>query len=92
LVLIKLIIVLFLLFMLVRSFIIRKNNLPVKLFAEGLRIENNGRYEEAVIAYHNAMEEARKRRFQGDLCIRIEAKLKILDTLIAYNNNLRFIR
>ena len=83
---------LLLLFLLVRSFIRRKRNNPLKLFAEGLRIENNGQFEEAVIAYNYAMVEARKLRFHGDLCIKIAAKLKLLDEMIAYKNNLRFIR
>ena len=70
----------------------KKMNIPVRLFAEALKNENSGHFEEAVINYQNALDEVKKVRFQGNLENKIVAKLKVLNTVIAYTNNSHFVR
>jgi hypothetical protein len=72
--------------------VLRKKNIPVKLFVEALRNENNGYFEEAVITYETALNEVNKIRFHGTLKNKIIAKLKLLRTVIEYKNSLHFIR
>ena len=79
--------------LLIRSFILWKKNIPVELFVEALRNENNGDFEEAIITYETALTESKKTRFlRNSLENKIVAKLKVLHTIIDYKNNLRFIR
>jgi hypothetical protein len=73
-------------------FILRKKSIPVELYIEALRNENNGHFEAAVIAYETALLEVKKIRFHGPLKNRIIQKLKLLHTVVEYNNNLHFIR
>ena len=47
--------VLIIMIFLIRSYARHKNNIPGLLFAEALRNENSGHYEEAVITYKNAL-------------------------------------
>ena len=70
----------------------KRKNIPVRLFAQALKNENSGHFEEAVINYQNALDEVKKVRFHGDLENRIVAKLKVLNTVIAYTNNSHFVR
>jgi hypothetical protein len=81
------IIILFILF-----FVLRKKSIPVELYIEALRNENNGHFEAAVIAYETALIEVKKIRFHGTLKNKIIQKLKLLHTVVEYNNNLHFIR
>jgi hypothetical protein len=78
--------------LLIHLFNLRKKNIPVGLFVEALRNENNGHFEEAVINYETALNEAKKIRFNNTLKGKITGKLKLLHTIIEYNNNLHFIR
>ena len=73
-------------------FILRRKNIPVELFVEALRNENNGYFEQAVITYKIALNEVNKIRFHSTLKNKIVAKLKLLHTVIEYKNNLQFIR
>ena len=75
-----------------RSLLSPKKNISVDLFNEALRNENNGLYEEAVANYESALMEVNKTRFQSTFKNKIIEKLKILHTLIEYNNGVRMIR
>lgn len=85
-------IVLLIIFLVIRSLVLRKKNISVELFNEALRNENNGHFEQAVVTYENALNEVKKIRFHGTLKNKIVEKLKVLHTLIEYNNGIRFIR
>jgi len=87
-----LLIVLSIIVLLIYFFVVRKKNIPVGLFVEGLRNENNGHFEAAIINYETALNEVRKIRFHGTLKNKIIEKLKLLHTVIEYENNLHFIR
>ena len=76
----------------ITSILLNKKTLPVRLFIEAQKNENDGRYEEAVITYESALEEVKKFRFHGSLKNKIIDKLKVLHTTIEYNNNFQFIR
>jgi hypothetical protein len=75
-----------------RYFIVKKNNVPVRLFTQALRNENSGDLEEAIITYETALAEVKKIRFQSDLKKKIIQKLKVLHTMIEYKKNCHFIR
>ena len=77
---------------LVRIYFSRKRSLPVQLYMEALKNENSGDLEAAIRIYNNALIEAQKLRGQGDLETRIIAKLKLLNTVIAYRNGFQFHR
>jgi len=76
----------------VSSILVKKKTLPLRLFIEAQKNENDGRFEEAVIAYESALDEARKFRFHGSLKNKIINKLKVLHTTIEYKNNFQFVR
>jgi len=79
-------------FLVVRSLVLRKKNISVELFNKALKNENSGHFEEAVVTYESALNEVKKIRFHGNLKNKIVEKLKVLHTLIEYNNGIRFIR
>jgi hypothetical protein len=87
-----LLIALSLIILLIRFFILRKKNISVELYIEALRNENNGHFETAVITYETALNEVNKIRFHGTLKNKIIQKIKLLHTVVEYNNNLHFIR
>lgn len=72
---------------LIRYFSRRKKNIPVQLFIDALKDENSGNFEEAIITYENALKEVKKDKFNNDLKNKIVEKLKLLHTVIDYNNN-----
>ena len=74
------------------SILLNKKTLPLRLFVEAQKNENDGRFEEAVVTYESALDEARKFRFHGSLKNKIIDKLKVLHTTIEYNKNILFIR
>ena len=74
------------------SLFLKKKNLPVELFVEGLRYENDGHFEEAIVNYENALDKVKKKRFQSSLENKIIQKLKVLHTMIEYKKSLLFIR
>ena len=76
----------------VRFRILKKENIPITLFAQALKTENSGHLEQAVIAYQYALAEVKKIRFHGDLRKKIVQKLKILNTIIEYDKNCHFMR
>jgi len=74
------------------SFFLKKKDLPVELFVEGLKYENDGHFDEAIINYENALSEAKKNRLHRELKNRIIQKLKVLHTIIEYKKNFQFTR
>ena len=78
--------------LLARYLILKKKNVSVRLFAEALKNENRGQFEEAVITYQTALDEVKKIRFHSTLEHKIVNKLKVLNTVIAYTHNARFTR
>lgn len=79
-------------FLVVSSLWAKKKNLPVRLFIEAQKNENNGHFEEAVVTYESALDEIKKIRFHNNLKNKIINKLKVLHTAIEYKNNFQFIR
>lgn len=77
----------------IRLYISRRKNIPAALYVEALRNENSGQLEAAVITYENALLEVQKVRFP-DITLRnkIVSRLKVLHTLIEYNNSFHFTR
>ena len=71
----------------ISSFFLKKNDLPVELFVEGLKNENDGHFDEAIINYENALSEVKKHRIHSNLKNRIIQKLKVLHTIIEYRKN-----
>lgn len=66
----------------------KKKNPSLELFAEALRNENDGLYEAAVLNYEQALLEQEKLRFKdARLTASIHEKLKVLHTIISYNNS-----
>lgn len=75
---------------LIRHFHMQKNNIPVKLFVEALRSENIGHFEAAEITYESALNEVKKIRFHNNLKNKIIEKLRLMHTIIEYQNGLGF--
>jgi len=76
----------------ISSLFFKKKDLPVELFVEGLKYENNGHFDEAIINYENALSEVQKNRFHRDLKSKIIQKLKVLHTISEYKKNFQFTR
>jgi hypothetical protein len=75
-----------------RFLILRGKNIPVQLFNEAIKNENNGSFEAALVTYESALTEVKKIRFHSNLKNRIIDKIQVLHTIIEYKNNFRFIR
>jgi hypothetical protein len=76
---------------LIRWFIQQKKNMPDELFMEALRNENSGQFEKAIVTYERALDEVNKIRFQdSDLKSKIIEKLKVLHTVIEYENGFHY--
>jgi hypothetical protein len=71
-------------------FLLRQNNIPIKLFIEALKNENMGRFEAAEINYTTALNAVKKIRFHKDLKNKIIEKLKLMHTILEYQNGLGF--
>ena len=69
---------------LIRSFILRRKNIPFLLYAEALKDENCGRFLAAALIYRKALGEVKKIRFHKNLETKIIEKLKVLHTVIEY--------
>jgi len=73
---------------LVRYYLFTKNNIPVQLFAKGLENENSGYYQAAVVSYESALQEVKKKKYHNSqLEDKIVGKLKVLKTMIEYENS-----
>lgn len=79
--------------LLTRFLIARQKDIPAELFAEALKDENSGHFEEAILTYEDALTKVRKSRFRGNsLRNRIIEKLKVLHTTIEYKNSFHYGR
>lgn len=87
---ILIIILLSFLFLVVRFFLRKEKNLSDELFAEALRSENDGHFEEAVIIYQTALDESVKANSNKVLKNKIIEKIKLLHTVIEYNKSANF--
>ena len=76
----------------IRYFILWRKSIPMSLFAEALKSENDGFYEEAATAYETALNKIGNIRFHRDLRNKIVERVKVLHTLIEYNNRFHSIR
>lgn len=76
----------------IRYFFLRKENASVQLFIKGLKEENNGHYEEAVVNYESALSEIRKIKRHNELKQKLIEKLSILQRAIDYKNNFQYRR
>ena len=74
------------------SILLNKKTPALRLFIEAQKNENDGRFEEALITYESALDEAGKFRFHGSLKNKIRDKLRVLHTTIEYHNSFHFIR
>lgn len=82
-----------LLILFVARFLLRKEkNLSDELFAEALRTENEGHFEEALIIYQTALEESGKINSNKIFKNKIAEKLKLMHTVIEYNKSTNFVR
>jgi hypothetical protein len=79
-------------FVVIRSLVLRRKNLPIQLFIKALQNENSGNFEEALIAYESALLEVNKIRFHSSLKNKIIEKIKLLHTLIEHRNSFRITR
>jgi hypothetical protein len=89
---ILLIIVLSIVFLIVRSWVLQRKNIPVELYVKALQNENSGNFEQALISYESALNEVNKIRFHRNLKNKIINKIKLLRTLIEYKNSFHIIR
>lgn len=85
------IIILSLILFFIYSLFKSRKDIPAKLFYEALRNENSGHFEEAIVTYECALDEAKKRKFHNSLKNKIVEKLKVLHTTIEYKNSFHLI-
>jgi len=71
-------------FLLIYSFVMIKNNIPIEFFVEAIKDENSGHFEEALIAYEKALKGFRKVGSQSILMIKIIEKLRLLKKVKEY--------
>ncbi len=76
----------------IRSGTLSTKSTPVELFNEALREENSGDFKAALINYELALSEAEKNKFHGNLKNRIHEKLKVLHTIIEYENSMQLAK
>ncbi len=76
----------------IRHIVMKRKNISVRLFAEALKNENNGCFEEAMITYKKALFEVKKTRFHNEFENKIVEKIKVLAMVIEYENNAHFTR
>jgi hypothetical protein len=85
-------IVLSIVFVIIRSRILQRKNIPVELYVKALQNENSGNFEQALISYECALNEVNKIRFHRNLKNKITEKIKLLHTLIEYKNSFYIIK
>lgn len=79
-------------FFLARYFILKKKSVAMLLFMDANKAENQGKYLEAINVYENALCEVKKSKFHGHLKTIIMEKLKVLQTVRAYESDQAFVR
>src|SRR5690349_13447147 len=85
-------ILLAILFLFARFLVLKRKPLPMQLFMQGLKKENNGNFDKAIVIYENALYEVEKVRFHHLLQKTLIAKLKLLEQIRKYNEDQHFIR
>jgi hypothetical protein len=69
----------------------RQKDIPAELFAQALKNENSGHFEEAILTYEDALSKVNNSRFRShSLKNRIMDKLKVLHTAIEYQKNFHY--
>jgi hypothetical protein len=86
------VILLSLIVVLIYSFTIWRKEIPVQLFIEALKEENNGDFEEAIAGYEIALHEFDKIKSHNSIRNKIIEKLKVLHLVIDYQNSIHFRR
>jgi hypothetical protein len=66
----------------------RSKSNAVKLFHAALADENSGEFASAIEQYQTALQEAEKNRFDESLRNKIIEKLKVLQTITSYENDM----
>ena len=79
-------------FFLIRFLVMKKKDVSVEFFIIAQRNENNGHFEEAIVSYSKALNEAKKSKFGNMLKNKIADKLKVLHTVVEYQKNTHYIR
>lgn len=69
--------------------VLRTQNGRTGLYCEGIRNENDGRYNLAIHNYEDALNETRKPWMKKNLIKKITGRIKILRTTIEYEKNFR---
>ncbi|GAB3011075.1 hypothetical protein GCM10027051_11600 [Niabella terrae] len=77
-------------FIIVRSFLFRKNNIPI--LQKARKNENAGLFHEAIQDYEKALIELKTTKFHHKLKSEIGNKIKLLHTVLNYNKNICFTR
>ncbi len=72
------------LFLLVKYLVEKSKGNAVSLFKAALKEENTGHFEDAIIQYELALQEAEKKGFDKSLRLLINEKLKVLHTITEY--------
>jgi hypothetical protein len=70
----------------------RKKNIPLDLFTEARKFENDGQIETALLTYESALAEVNKIKFNSDLKTKITDKLKMLHAWMDYHDGLTYKR
>lgn len=78
----------FLFLFLVRKFSGKPKDSAVILFKAGLKEENTGRFQAAIVQYELALEQAEKKGFDKSLRRLINEKLKVLHTINEYEKEM----
>jgi len=89
---VSLCVIIFFVFVLTRALNHTKSPICIGLYVKALRDENNGQFEAAIAAYETVLVQCGKIRFQGVFRNKIIGKVKLLHTIIDYNNSARYIR
>ncbi len=69
--------------------VLRRKKSRTGLYSEGIRNENDGRYNLALHNYEDALNEIRKLRMKRSLMKTISGRIKILHTTIEYEKNFK---
>jgi hypothetical protein len=71
-------------------FVMTKKSNSLRLFLKALRSENNREFLDAIKAYENALSEVEKSKFEYTLKTKIKERIKVLRTIVEYENSRRF--
>jgi hypothetical protein len=77
---------------LIYSFATWKKGIPTERFIRAMKDENNGDFEEAIAGYEIALYEFDKIKSHNSMRNKIIEKLKVLHSVIDYQNSIHFRR